>query len=424
MTKLRKDFITTFLTEFIVLGSSIIAYKLAANFLGNEGFSEYVLSRRNVSLFQPALLMGLSIGIPRYLAYASTENPGSKKSDAYFISGLSVLVVVIITFTIILNLFKANLAYLLFGSIEYIPLIFPINVMLIGSILHAAAYSYFRGHLLMIRANILQMVNLGLVPLLALCLGKTTRDVLIITGSCWSAISLLSLFAIAKNIKWEGTYFLSCIKELLSYGLQRVPGDFAYAALFTLPATFTAHIRGVQEAGYVAFAASVSNMIGTVFVPVGLILLPQASQIIAGRNFEMLRYYSNRLLKITFFMTVLGVVFFEIFADTIIELYLGQSYSEIIFLTRIIVIGSVAHTIFISLRSIIDAYYLKALNTINIIIALLLFLLLSAIVAFFSKGYIYIVVCFVVAIFLLGSLTLLEIRKILKRELHLKTSDI
>lgn len=207
-------------------------------------------------------------------------------------------------------------------------------------------------------------------------------------------------------------------KELLVYGLQRLPGDFGLAALLALPATLTAHLTGVREAGYVAFGISLLNMTGAPFAPLGLILLPKAGQVIASKDLKLLKHYIFRLLQVTLLLTMSGVILFEVFADKIINLYLGESFSATVLVARITMVGSLAYTLYVSMRSIIDAYYVKTINTINIFASLLLFLILSGLVVLFAKGYIYLVICSTFAFFSLGGLTLLEIRKLLARENH------
>ena len=79
-------------------------------------------------------------------------------------------------------------------------------------------------------------------------------------------------------------------KELLRFGVQRVPGDFILMALFALPATIVAHKSGIRAAGFVAFGISMLNVIGSFFSPFGLILLPKAGALLAaGKNRELRR---------------------------------------------------------------------------------------------------------------------------------------
>lgn len=410
---MKRDYIYTFIAEFIVLFSGLIVYKLAVNVLGKMGFSEYAISKRAISFAQPVLLMGLGVGIPRYIAYSSS-NQNSKKPDAYFIGGFSALILAGIIFTSIFNLFKNKFGFLIFGNSNYAYLIFPINLMLLGLVLHSSCYSYFRGKLLILKANFLQLINLGIVPLFVFLIAETTQQVLLSNGLLWIMVSSVVLITIIRNLRFKDINIFHSTKELISYGIQRVPGDFGMAALLALPAILTAHISGVVEAGNVAFGISLLNMAGAVFAPIGLIFLPKASQIIANKDFDLLRQYIKKILKITLVLTSLGLVFFEIFADIIIKLYLGKTFFDLVLTTRIIFVGSLAYTIYVAMRSIIDAYYVKAINTVNIFISLLIFLFITGIGLLFTKSYIYIVCCFVFVLFILGSLTLMEIRKILR----------
>jgi O-antigen/teichoic acid export membrane protein len=176
-----------------------------------------------------------------------------------------------------------------------------------------------------------------------------------------------------KNITFERNEIYTNLKELMAYGVHRVPGDFGLSGLFSLPATFASHISGTTIAGYVAFGTSLLNMIGSLFEPLGLILLPKASQLVANNDFKTLKYYILKIFKITFIITFLSIVFFEILADKIIALYLGNFPSDLVMITRLIVIASLGYTIYVAMRSIIDAYYVKPINTKNIFISLMFF---------------------------------------------------
>jgi hypothetical protein len=91
---------------------------------------------------------------------------------------------------------------------------------------------------------------------------------------------------------------------------------------------------------------------------------------------------------------------------------LGENYGEAVTVTRIVMVAAVAYTIYVSMRSIIDAYYLKAINTLNIIVALLIFLIFSFLSQFFAGNYIHLLFIFVIGVFSLGALTLHDIVKI------------
>jgi len=411
---MKKDLLLTFFAEFIILITGLLVYKFAANLVGKDAFSEYALCRRTISFMFPALVMGLGVGIPRYIAYASS-NSEYQHPDKYFLAGISVLFTSVIFFILLLNLFREPFAFLFFGNSEYAGFILPISIMIIGLTLNIACYSYYRGKLLMGKANTLQIINSGIIPVLAFLIQKDIIHILTLTGLFWIFTSTGALIMILKTLKWDKSESLTpAIKELLSYGIQRVPGDFGMAALISLPAIITAHLAGIKEAGYVAFGTTILNMTGSVFAPVGLVFLPKASQLIASKDIGRLKEYIKKLAILTLLLTLAGLIIFEIFADEIIKIYLGKGFNDLVFIARIIMLGCLASTFYVSMRSILDAYYFKAVNTKNIIISLAIFLTGALLIYMLNGSYVILVSSFVVGLYILGILTLFDILKLLR----------
>ena len=412
---MRKDFLRTFITEFLVLVSGLAVFRLVAQVFGQDHFSEYALIRRTLSLLLPALLLGLSVGIPRYMSFSlKSERP--ETANAFFAAALAVLLPTTLAFGILFVIFKKFFAYLLFGDPAYASFILPMDLMLVGMILNAVAYSYYRGRLQMGKANLLQLLNMAVLPLPALLVAEDFRGLLTMTGVAWITCSTLFFATILKSLSWHRREIPPQAKKLLAYGLQRVPGDFGLAALLSLPAIFTTHLAGVRKGGAVAFGVSLLSMAGSAFAPIGLILLPKASQMLAERNAPLLRYYVRRIMAATVFMTGAGMLVFELFAERLITLYLGESYYDLIVATRIIVIGSLAYTVYVSLRSLIDAYYVKAINSLNIFISLFVFGLFALLAVVSLRSPVLIMIGFVLALWVLGFLTVRQTRKILKND--------
>jgi len=420
---LKKDYVLTIIVQFVVLASGLLVYKLAAECFGTDGFSGYALSRRTISLIQPALLMGLGVGIPRYIAYGYS-NPDQKNPDAYFISALFILVPVFFIFFIFFNLFNGTFSYIFFGSSNYSYLILPISCMIVGQIFHASCYSYFRGRLMMMRANLLQAINMGIIPPATFFLfGKSLSTVLAVTGIVWIIISSLAfLFMPIKLGACNPGKLVPYAKEIMGYSIMRVPGDFALSALLALPAILTAHMTGVREAGFVAFGTVVFNMGGYFFAPISTILLPKASHMIARANYEGLKYDLKRMLMSAICLTTLGVVILEIFTSQLIEIYLKKNFFETIMIVRVFAIGIVPYVVYIVLRSIIDANYVKPINVINMIVSLLFFITGVLLIVLFKMNYIYIVGIFVISIYVLGMLSLFVTRTIFRRKSYCQSS--
>ena len=415
---MKKDYQITFLTEFLVLVNQIVVFKLAANFLGNQGFGEYALARRTISFAIPVLLLGMGVGLTRYLAFATADSTKSENSNPYFACAFLIVTTAVSLFLIVLNLFAQEGAYLFFGDKGYHFLILPLNLSILGICFHTLAYSYFRGHLRMLPANLLQFINLGLIPLGVFALPEISVSRLFtIMGLLWIATSGIVILQIFSEISWKKfsfNQFKDKSKELLSYGLVRLPGDFGMAALLTLPATLTAHISGIEKAGYVAFGISILNLLGTMFTPIGLVLLPKASKMVAQKEFPLLKEHLLKILKVSLGVTAIAVIIFELFASQIIKIYLGEGFEGAVGILRVILIGTLPYTAYIVLRSSLDAVYVRPKNVKNILLALAFFLLVS--LGTGSSFYIIISLCG--GLFILGAFTIYDIHKGLAKQMQ------
>src|SRR4030067_505361 len=416
---MKRDYQITFLTEFLVLVSQIVVFKLAANFLGNQGFGEYALARRTISFAIPVLLLGMGVGLTRYLAFATADSTKSESSNPYYVCAFLIVTTAVSLFLAALNLLAREGAYLFFGDKGYHFLILPLSLSILGICFHTLAYSYYRGHLRMLPANCLQFINLGLIPLGVFALPEISVSRLFtIMGLLWIGTSGMVILHILKKIPWKNFSFNQLkdrSKELLSYGLVRLPGDFGMAALLTLPATLTAHISGIEKARYVAFGISILNLLGTMFTPVGLVLLPKASKMVAKKEFPLLKKHLLKLLKVSLGVTAIAVVVFELFAPDIIRLYLGEGFEGAVNILRVILIGALPHTAYIVLRSSLDAVYVRPKNVKNILLALTFFLLVS--LGSGSSAYVIFSLCG--GLFILGAFTVYDIHKGLAKQIQI-----
>ena len=408
--ELISEYGVTFATEFAVLGCQLLTYKLAAHKLGQQGFSEYAVARRVISLLYPIPLLGLGVGLPRYIAHAT--GAGNPRAMRYFGTAFWCVIVALLLCTLLMNGFRGGFAYLFFASQDYVSLVFPLNLLLIGLTLHALVYGYFRGRLAMKSANILQLINLGLVPLISFFVfSSSVRAVLISLGTM---TMLSACLALATTPLLRVGVGMSETKELLGYGLQRVSGDFIHMALFTLPVTFVTHWHGVKEAGFMAFSISFLSMVGSVFTPIGLVLLPKASKMLAEQNHHELNLHIFRIGAITIAAATAFTLFFEFFAAVVIRVYLGQGFEAVVAMVRVVGFAILPFCLYCVLRSLIDAFYTKGVNMINNGIAFIVFLICFRPFLLFNNPSL-LPLAFVVGIFVLGFLTVGEAWKILRR---------
>jgi len=192
------EYAPTFLTEFTVVASQIVVYKLAAHFLGKEGFSEFAVARRAISTVYPVALLGFGVGLPRYIAISAGQDLAERR-DRFFGATLWCVGAVTAILLALINLMPSRFAYLVYGSVSYEALAFPASLLIAGLILHAVVYSYFRGHLRMARANWLQFANLAAVPLLGFLGGPRDVGAFLKELDCFPSSSLSSDFFLLRG---------------------------------------------------------------------------------------------------------------------------------------------------------------------------------------------------------------------------------
>jgi O-antigen/teichoic acid export membrane protein len=366
-----REYVPTFATEFALLLSQVVAFKLSAHYLGKGGFAEYALARRLVALIAPIPLLGIGVALPRYIGYSKGTGDEAAVSRYYFAAIVCVLAATLVC-VLLMNLMSTTFAFLFFGNGSYAHFVFPLSAMIVGLSLHTLACGYFRGRMAMNRANLLQFFNLALIPLLVFIFAHRHLDhILLAIGGLWTIVAGGTLAATAARI--PAPYTVGDAKDLLSYGVQRIPGDFTLVALFSLPVTVVAHLQGVQQAGYLAFAISVLSMICAVFQPVGLVLLPKATYMLAEGLRRELRAHVSQLLKISVLTSLVLASFIGVFANPLFRIYLGHGYEQVAGLVRIMVIGAIPYSVYLVLRNVIDAFHKNGVTTLILLLSLTVF---------------------------------------------------
>ena len=407
-----REYAATFITEFAVMASQIAAYKLAAHFLGKDGFSEYALARRTVTLIVPIPLLGLAVGLPRYIGFSNGQGD-DEGAFRYYGATLQCVGVATLLLVVLMNVFSQTFAFLFFGELTYKRLVLPLSLMILGLSLHTVVCCYFRGHIAMNRANLLQFINLAVVPVVAFFLFRhSVSKTLSAIGLIWSLAAGAALFltpfrAIVLS-NWKES------KQLLRYGIQRVPGDFILMALFTLPATLEAHRRGIQEAGFVAFGISVVSMVGAAFAPFGLVLLPKATFLLAEGGQNELRQHLRSILRATFGASVALVLSIWIYMPTLIHLYLGASFEQVTPIARLLILGAVPYSVYLVLRNVVDAYHDYGITAMILACGLATFLGFSYFARHDASNTEMILLGFLAAMVLITALVCLECWRILR----------
>src|SRR5262249_22660290 len=157
-----------------------------------QGFAEYAIARRTISLIFPVILLGVPLALPRYIAY----NGGDPDSTArYYGAALKCLAVSSVLCVVVMSLFRRAFGYVFFGATRYSHLAFPMSLVIVGLTLHSLVYAYYRGHLQLTGANSLQFINFALVPIVVFSrFAASVHSVLVAWGVGTILISFVALF--------------------------------------------------------------------------------------------------------------------------------------------------------------------------------------------------------------------------------------
>jgi O-antigen/teichoic acid export membrane protein len=409
----RRDYLVTFATEFLTLGSMLAAFKLAASHWGTEGFGEYVLARRTLSLLQLPILCGMGVAVTRYVARARAEDDAATEAR-YFAAGLSVSIGLAALGAMLLNVVPAVWSRVLFGVESHGNLVRSISVAIAGLAIHGVAYGALRGRVDMVRANLLQGVNLAIVPLAVLSVPRLTAgEVIATTGLLWAAVATVAAWVVLRGAPegvWGRASLGPAMRVLLRFGAPRVPGEFALGALFTLPATAAAHAHGMAVGGFTALGVSAVTMVGSAFAPLGQLVLPAVSAAAGRGESAGLRRAAQVLLGRCLLLALLGAVAIELFASAI-PWALGAEFVPAIAMVRIMMIGAVPYVAYIVLRNVLDALHTAPLNAKNLIVALAVFVA-GGLLARHPLG---IAAAFAVSLWVVGALSVLDAERAFQR---------
>jgi O-antigen/teichoic acid export membrane protein len=245
-----------------------------------------------------------------------------------------------------------------------------------GLAIHTIVYAIFRGRGEMRLANLLQLFNNGVVPVTAFYLAPhDAAVVLMATGATWIVTSGMALIVVLMREKLDERPERNTVEHLrllLRYGLPRVPGDFALVGLFALPALIALRAHGVVAAGQFSAGMSLLALVSGVFAPVGLVVMPRAAAQAAIGDLAGLRRLMVRMLVGGMVLVVAGVIVGELLIPSFVRWYFGKEFEPAIPIFRACLLGAIPYVVYVLLRNILDAMDVRALNSRNLIVTLVL----------------------------------------------------
>lgn len=375
---LARDFGLTSVTELGVLIAGLAIVSLVGRLMGVVALGEYLLLRRVLAWLQPAEQLGLGNALPRFVAYGV----GGPERELRGYLGISLATGGGLAAAVCLFLYAGKTAFgrWLFGSSAMAPLILPLGLIAFGMTVHNCAYGYFRGRLDLIRANILQALNVVIFPLVVvIALARTHSIPLIVSVTgllvLGSAVATCA-FVLGRGAGVGRSGVGGTTRDLLTYGLPRVPGDFALGAFLALGPLVAMRFAPVSRVTSLLIGISILSAVSASATPVGTLMLSKVSMMLAQDRKDEVRVHLRHLLAAAVALSTFACLQLVVFADGILRLWLGQRFGGEIRVVQITILAIPFYLVYCCLRGSVDAASITAYNTRNLLLSLGLFVIL------------------------------------------------
>ncbi|MFA6375898.1 MAG: hypothetical protein WCX69_00655 [Candidatus Paceibacterota bacterium] len=361
------------------------------------------------------LLLGLGVGLARYVALFY-----SQRYDYMRVACIAVISFTMACF-IVINLFPVFFSGIFFGNSNYSNLQFPLSVFLVGTIFHSLVYAYFRGVLAIVTFNLLEIINLAVMPLFFLFTLKDANlaEYVLRVGLAMIFVSLIFSVGFMRKLgKKNNKQFVVQGREMMRYGISRFFGDFMLNGFFSFTVIATVHFVTMKEVGYLSAGQSILNILAAGTAPLSLVLLPKIGTLIRERREMEMKESIDILLGALFFISMFISFQLMTFADKFLYYWLGSDFIEAVGIVHIIAASAGFYFIFLVLRSVLDAAEFKPINAINIAVSFAGFFAICAVLSFFFVDIklLYVLTYgFSFGVVLLGVLTYFSVQKIYRR---------
>lgn len=399
-----KDIVMTTITSLITIISMIFIMRFLAKGLGPEEFGAYSLARRIISNIAPLATLSVGIALARYIAMTN-EN---KLRSSYVVSSIISVGTALVLLLIIAVSVSKQLSYLIFHSNEYLNLYYASLFFLSGYSIFLITYASFRGMQKFNTANSLQLCLMAIIPLIVtynFAYKKSPSLIVFLMGIAFY-LSLIPLVLIIIKTKLPRLSDIrSSTKTLLNYSLPRVPGGFALAGLLTLGPLLAGYVGGLKEAGFFVVGQSVFRIMESAIVGFGLVALPKVSQLLAEDKVEFLKSKIEDILIMIFQLGLFVTIHTFIWSKEIVLVWLGSEYINAVPIMKIIILSLGPYLGYVVLRSIVDAVEVRAINTFNLFLSLVIAAVISIIFIYAGFGVIGLAIGTTVGFAALGIMT-------------------
>lgn len=363
----------------IILCCGLAVYYLTAQHFGINGFAQFSLAKRWIAFLEIAFFQSFAIGLTYFIAKSQSESDSPQHGN-YVMAGLVLVLAIQFALWAIASVCAEDMAHLFFGDAKLVGLVSITCLLLLGYSLHTIAHASWRGQFSMGKTSLLDVFNLGCLPLAAIALsGNSLERALwfMAIGTCGVSAAALVLILSTETIAIG--QIKNCLEQLLRYAAPRLPGILASAGLLGLPAIVATHLYGLQVGGIVAFSGTLVPLAALISAPFNSAFMPFATASLSrGESARVQRVFLCSILGIIS-VSMLALLTCNLMAPWIVRYCLHTEAPLMSDIFRWMSWVLPAHAAFVSCRGLLDGATSRVLNTKNALLALMLFAVVTAI---------------------------------------------
>lgn len=369
-----KDFIITVVGQIIVVLVVFFTNKILSNYVSTDEFGAYNIAKRFTDVLTYIILLAMGIAIPKYLASYKANNDDSNV-HLYWVASLLLILIASIIVTIAVWAARNPLMKLMFGASGYEKYALTSLLYAVGASLYTLISSYYRGVGYYYKYNILQILSQIIYFVVVLIVSSSAFLILLISALAYLTIDItLLIYYFIKNKKITFQYrslknYSKPMKELVTYGLPRVPGEFVLFAYNLIPLVIISNKFDLTQSAFFSATLAVNSTVTSAFGFIGIMLLPAVSSAIATRQFKKVDKNITFLAILYIVISAFGILLIYFCGEWLIKLLYNADYIPAVPMLIVTSVAVLPRSLFLLLRNPIDAASKLPFNTINLAVS-------------------------------------------------------
>lgn len=346
---------------------AILIYRFIAESYSSEDTFIFTFFKRIISLIAPISLLGLGVTLTRRVAIEP------ERSYGYLLISLVTTIILPLLLLVFYFIDPEYLTSLLWGeySITYKKMIFPIIMNVVGVNFTLILVSFFRGKGEYVKATVINLLLIVLLPILILSLHLNFRSFILTYGIT------LTLIAILISIPRIDILGKKKYKDFILEGFSRVFGDISYYFLLFSPSYFILTLTNdIALSASIAFCQVIINASSILINPISFMALTKTAEQASVSKILKLKKEFFKTIKYIFVIFILFYFFIICLIKTIINLFYTEKILENLEDINFFLIVLPFVAIYMVSRSYVDGVTKKAIMSYINFIGLFLFLFL------------------------------------------------